>query len=84
MIQKLMIQRCKLLLSDAYYIVCLGSGRTHAARCKRMQELCIDANDLCRLKGPAGMNIGALTPSEIAVSILAEMIAVERMPEPRQ
>ena len=53
-------------------IACLGSGRTHAARCKRMQELCIDANDLCRLKGPAGMNIGALTPSEIAVSILAD------------
>ena len=72
------------LLSDAYYIACLGSRRTHAARCKRMQELCFDADDLRRLKGPAGMNIGAVTPSEIAVSILAEMIASERMPEPRQ
>ena len=72
------------LLSDAYYIACLGSRRTHAARCKRMQELCFDADDLRRLKGPAGLNIGALTPSEIAVSILAEMIAVERLPEPRQ
>ncbi len=66
------------LSSDAYYIACLGSRRTHANRCKRLQELCFDADDLRRLKGPAGLNIGALTPGEIAVSVLAEMIAEER------
>ena len=67
------------LSSDAFYVACLGSRRTHAARCLRLQGTGICADEMNRLHGPAGLNIGALTPAEIAVSILAEMIAAERM-----
>ena len=67
------------LSSDAFYVACLGSRRTHAARCVRLQGTGISADEMNRLHGPAGLNIGALTPAEIAVSILAEMIAAERM-----
>ncbi len=70
------------LASDAFYIACLGSRRSHASRCARLKEAGVDMADLKRLRGPAGLNIGALTPAEIAVSILAEMIATERRPEP--
>ena len=68
------------LSSDAFYVACLGSRRTHAARCARLQEAGIGVDEVDRHHGPAGLNIGALTPAEIAVSILAEMIAAERMP----
>ena len=69
------------LASDAFYIACLGSERTHAARCARLQEAGFNKFDLQRLNGPAGLNIHALTPAEIAVSILAEMIAADRNPK---
>ena len=66
------------LRSPAYYVGCLGSRRTHAARCDRLRDSGFDDDDLGRLHGPAGLDIRAKTPAEIAVSILAQMIAVER------
>ena len=66
------------LESEAFYIGCLGSKKTHAARLGRLANAGIQASDLTRIHGPVGLNIGAKTPAEIAVSILAEVTAARR------
>lgn len=67
------------LRSNVFYIGCLGSRKTHAARCDRLAEAGFSDTDITRLHGPAGLDIGAKTPAEIAVSILGQIIAVERL-----
>jgi xanthine dehydrogenase accessory factor len=64
------------LKSDAYYIGCLGSRKTHAARLQRLRSLGFHEEEFERLHGPVGLDIGGKSPGEIAVSILAEIIAV--------
>jgi len=66
------------LASPAFYVGCLGSGKTHAARRTRLGERGVAAAALDRLHGPVGVRIGARTPAEIAVSILAEIVAALR------
>ena len=67
------------LASPAFYIGCLGSRRSHAARLERLAAGNLaGADNLARLKGPVGLAIGASTPAEIAVSILAQMTAALR------
>ncbi|MDX1432118.1 MAG: XdhC family protein [Gammaproteobacteria bacterium] len=61
------------LASDAFYIGCLGSRRTHAKRLERLARAGFDASQFKRLHGPVGLAIGARTPAEIATAILAEM-----------
>ena len=61
------------LKSDAFYIGCLGSRRTHAKRCERLGDDGFSNDDTARIHGPVGLSIGAKSPSEIAVSILAQV-----------
>ncbi len=63
------------LKSPAFYIGALGSTRTHAKRLARLADAGLDAATLKRIHGPAGLAIGALSPAEIALSVLAEMTA---------
>lgn len=64
--------------SDAFYIGALGSRRTQENRMKRLQAEGADAKALKRIHGPVGLDIGALTPAEIALSIMAEVAAARR------
>ncbi|WP_093014848.1 XdhC family protein [Sphingobium sp. YR768] len=57
------------------YIAALGSRKSHAARLTRLAELGFSSDDLARIDGPAGLDIGAIGPAEIALSITAGMVA---------
>ena len=62
------------LQSDAFYIGALGSKKTHAKRHERMTAAGFDAATIGRIKGPVGLPIGARSPAEIAVAVLAEAV----------
>jgi xanthine dehydrogenase accessory factor len=66
------------LRSDCFYVGALGSRRTQEARRRRLADEGLSPTALDRLHGPIGLDIGALTTPEIAVSILAELISVRR------
>ena len=69
------------LKSEAFYIAALGSRRTHAGRIERLTALGHDAATIARIHGPAGLDIGAVSPAEIAISVMAEMTRVLRQPQ---
>ncbi|MFN4355336.1 XdhC family protein [Parvibaculum sp.] len=61
------------LASPAFYIGALGSKKTHAARVARLAEAGFAESDIARIHGPVGLGIGAKSPAEIAISIMAEI-----------
>ena len=69
------------LRSPAFYVAALGSKRTHALRLERLKAMGHDDAALARIHGPAGLAIGAVSPAEIAVAIVAEMTQALRKGE---
>ncbi len=67
------------LRSDAFYVGALGSRRTQAARRERLRALGLGDADLARIHGPVGLAIGARSAAEIAISIVAEIVAALRL-----
>ncbi len=66
------------LQSNVFYVGALGSKRSHAKRVERLAALGFNEADIARVSGPIGLDIGAIGPVEIAISILAEVTAVLR------
>jgi xanthine dehydrogenase accessory factor len=66
------------LRSPAFYIGSLGSRRTHAKRVARLTEAGLTEAEIARIAAPVGLDIGAVTAPEIAVSILAQIVASRR------
>ena len=68
------------LRSDCFYIGALGSRKTHGRRIERLGEAGFDAEALSRIHAPIGLDIGAVSPAEIALSVLAEIVSALRGP----
>ena len=64
------------LRSEAFYVGALGSSRTHKSRVGRLQRSGLSEDAIARIHGPVGLSIGARSPAEIAISILAQMTQV--------
>ena len=65
---------------DCFYIGALGSRKTHAKRAERLKAQGAKDSDIAKIHAPIGLAIGAVSPSEIAVSIMAEITAQLRLP----
>jgi len=66
------------LTSNAFYIGCLGSRKTHAARVDRLKSAGFKDEHITKINAPIGLDIGSATPAEIAASVLAEIIQTAR------
>ncbi len=72
------------LKGPAFYIGSLGSRRTHAARLERLQDMGFSDIECARIHGPIGLALGAKSPAEIAISIMAQVTQVLHAPaQPR-
>lgn len=69
------------LTAGCFYVGALGSKKTHAKRLERLANDGVSKAELARIHAPIGFDIGAASPAEIAVSILAEIIQALRRPE---
>lgn len=66
------------LTSDVFYIGALGSRKTHAARLDRLRAAGLSEPAMVRIQAPVGLDIGAVTAPEIALSIIAQVVAARR------
>lgn len=66
------------LRTPAFYIGSLGSAKTHGARLGRLRRAGFSDDDLARIRGPVGLPIGARTPAEIALAVMAEVVGAHR------
>ena len=71
------------LRAPVFYLGCLGSGRTHAKRVARLTEAGFAPEAIARIHAPVGLDIGAKSPAEIAISILAQITERLRRPATR-
>ena len=69
------------LRSDCFYIGSLGSRRTHASRVGRLQQAGFREEEIARIRGPIGLDIGASSPAEIALAIMSEITVSLRRPQ---
>ena len=73
------------LKAEAFYVGALGSRKTHARRVERLTDAGLGEAEIGRIDAPIGVDIGAQSPEEIAVAILAQVIAALRKPsQPRK
>lgn len=68
------------LRSDCFYVGALGSRKTHGRRLERLTEAGFDETAMGRIHAPIGLDIGAVSPAEIALAILAEIVSTLRGP----
>ena len=64
------------LKTDAFYVGAMGSARTSASRRERLRALALSEAEIARLHAPIGLPIGSKTPPEIAVAVMAEILAI--------
>jgi xanthine dehydrogenase accessory factor len=69
------------LQSESFYIGALGSSRSHAKRLERLKAKGCDEGGFYRIHGPVGLDIGSISPAEIALSIIAELVKALRANE---
>jgi len=67
------------LQSDSFYIGALGSRKTHGKRIERLQQAGFSGEAVARIHAPVGLNIGAVSPAEIALAILGQITAALRL-----
>ena len=70
--------------SPSFYIGALGSRKTHAGRVDRLIQEGFSSEDIGRIHGPVGLNLGAISPAEISVSILAQITSVLHTKEQKE
>jgi xanthine dehydrogenase accessory factor len=73
-----------LLKSEVGYIGAVGSRKTSGERLERLRARGFTEDQLARIHGPIGLNLGGRSPEEIAISIMAEIVAVRNGRDPRQ
>ena len=66
------------LATTATHIAFVGSARKFASLAQKLEDAGLERAQIDRIKAPAGLDIGAVTPEEIALSILAELVSVRR------